>query len=122
MISPSRLSILRLLEAMKQERSYFARFIDEFRKMPAEHQAAFIQFLAETFPEESWVQHSKDDTQYIDIIRTILFRFSGKVFSQKKEPCKHDLSALVAEYMKSKHFAQAEQSLFPSPKNESRKP
>jgi hypothetical protein len=92
----------------QQERYYFAKAMDLFYQIPSEYQKAMIEFFAERESNNKWLEKVDDDTQYRDVIRSILFYYSGS--EDAGQPNKRQFITSLAELIKSERFKTIEES------------
>lgn len=92
----------------QQERYYFAKAMDLFYQIPAEYQRALIEFFGERESHDKWLDKVDDNTQYRDVIRSILFYYSGS--EDAGQPNKRQFILNLADFMKSDKFKTAEES------------
>ena len=90
-----------------EERYYFVKAMDIFYEMPENHQRGLLGFLAHEIDMNKWLDKLEDSTQYPDVIRSVLFYFSGR--KEAGQPCKNDLKLKLGEYLKSTDFETSEE-------------
>lgn len=83
---------------------YFVKCIDVFDRLPIGHKRNFLTHLAEQTKIEKWKELSSDDTQYYNLMRSVLFYFSGR--EEFSEPCKHDLIKSIVKYSQSPSYKE----------------
>lgn len=98
------LKMVRLINA--EERYFFVKAMDVFYEMPANHQHGFLSYLANEVDMKIWLDKVEDSTQYPDVIRSILFYYSGR--GDLGQPSKSDFKSKLAEYLKSAEFGTSE--------------
>jgi len=83
---------------------YFLKTIELFEKIPSFYQKSFLEFFADEYKEKAphWQEMVKDETQYLPMVRSILFYFSGN--KKASHPCKEDFLSAIAEYYRSNYF------------------
>ena len=89
-----------------KDRYFFGKFMERFRELNGKHQEGFIKFMAERYEQKKWKDLSDDTTMYNDIIRSILFHFSGR--EDIGQPSKKELAHALREYIDSHFFKDAE--------------
>lgn len=88
-----------------EERYYFPKAMRLFYQMPFAYQKGFVQFFAEKHEMPKWLDKVDDNTQYPDVIRSILFYYSGR--KELEQPFKHQLLPCLLEFTKSDEFKKA---------------
>jgi hypothetical protein len=89
----------------EDQRYYFVKAIDLFYELPDLHQKNLIEFFGEKAENESWTEAASDNTKYIDVIRNILFYYSGK--EKVQQPNKNAFASILGEYLKSDRCKEA---------------
>jgi hypothetical protein len=84
------------------EKYYFAKAADLFSDLPARHQSAFIKYFADKVNVKFWLDNWHDSTQYRDVLRSILFYYSGR--EKAKDPNKKEFRNELMEFMRSDEF------------------
>lgn len=92
---------------LREENAYFAKFIDAFLELSAEHQKGFVQYIMGYASKTHWEEAAKDPTMYLVVIRGILSEFSGR--PEMFDPSKTDLAGYVADYADSNSFEEVEE-------------
>lgn len=90
----------------EKERHFFAKFMEEFARLHQKHQAGLLRYFADKCDQKKWKDHLDDTTMYNDVIRSILFYYSGR--EEIGQPSKKDLAHCLREYIDSSHFKEAE--------------
>ncbi|NBW98904.1 hypothetical protein EBR03_04970 [bacterium] len=87
---------------------YFLKTIEIFEKIPSLYQKSFLNFFADEYKDNAphWKEMAQDETQYLPMVRSILFYFSGN--KKAAHPSKEDFLAAIAEYYRSSYFEKAE--------------
>lgn len=93
----------------QQERYYFAKAMDLFYEVPGEYQRAMIEFFAEKESQDKWLEKVEDNTQYRDVIRSILFYYSGS--EDAGQPNKKQFIVGLGEFIKSDKYKEAERAV-----------
>lgn len=93
----------------QQERYYFAKAMDLFYEIPGEYQRAMIEHFGEKEGCDKWLEKVDDNTQYRDVIRSILFYYSG--VEDAGQPNKRQFIVNLAEFVKSERFSKAEDAI-----------
>lgn len=90
---------------------YFLKTIELFEKMPTFYQKSFLDFFAEEYKDQAphWTEMAQDETQYLPMVRSILFYFSGN--KKASHPCKEDLLSALGEYYRSSYFENTETAI-----------
>lgn len=86
----------------EEEKYYFAKAIDLFSDLPARHQTAFVKYFAEKTNNQFWLDNWADSTQYRDVVRSILFYYSGR--ERAGDPNKKEFAEELRNFMKSDDF------------------
>lgn len=86
------------------ENYYFVKCIDIFDRLPIGHKHGFLSFIAEKEKVEKWKDLIADDTQYYNLMRSVLFYYSGR--EEFSEPCKHDLIKSIIKYSQSPTYKE----------------
>ena len=95
------------VQLIKSEEAYYLpKAMDLFYAMPYPHQKAFLEFISTEIPNKRWEDMVKDDTQYLDAIRSILIYYTGR--QEFKQPSTHDFALLIRDYVASEGFREAE--------------
>lgn len=89
------------------ESYYFPKAMELFYELPANHQHGFLNFIANEVDIGKWQDKLDDNTQYPDVIRSILFYYSGR--EKSGDPNKEEFKMQIAEYLKSSMFKEAEE-------------
>lgn len=100
------LNWIRLIKS--NESYYFPKAMELFYKLPANHQRGFLTFMATEVDMNKWIDKLDDDTQYPDVVRSMLFYYSGR--EKSGDPNKEEFKMRIAEYLKSSAFKEAEES------------
>ena len=61
-----------------EERYYFIKAMDIFYGMPENHQRGLLGYIAHEEDMNKWLDKLEDNTQYPDVIRSILFYYTGR--------------------------------------------
>lgn len=87
------------------ERYYFSKAIEIFSELSASRQAIIIRHFAEKEEQKFWLENAEDSTRYRDVLRSILFYYSGreKIGDPSKEIFKKELGSIL----KSRDFKMA---------------
>jgi hypothetical protein len=85
-----------------KERHFFAKFMEEFAILPQKHQAGLLRYFADKCDQKKWKDYLEDTTMYNDVIRSILFYYSGR--EEIGQPSKKELAHGLREYVESSHF------------------
>jgi hypothetical protein len=90
---------------------YFLKTIELFEKIPSFYQKSFLEFFADEYKDNAphWQEMSKDETQHLPMVRSVLFYFSGN--KKASHPCKEDFLAAIAEYYRSNYFENTEAAI-----------
>jgi uncharacterized protein with ParB-like and HNH nuclease domain len=99
-------SLLQWIRLIQEDsRYYFVKAVDIFYELPDIHQKNIIEFFADEAEQEIWKDSALDSTKYLDVIRNILFYYSGK--EKLQHPNKKVFASLLAKYLKSERCKQA---------------
>ena len=90
----------------EKERHFFAKFIEDFADLNSKHQSGLLRYIADRYDQKKWKDCLDDTTMYNDVIRSILFYFSGR--DEMGQPSKKELAHALREYVDSSHFKEAE--------------
>jgi hypothetical protein len=90
------------------ERYYLPKAIDLFIEMSGNHQMGLLRHICEKVPNERWQSKLPDNTQYLDVIRSMLYYYTGS--KDLDQPSKEEFKNLIASYIKSPSFEDAERS------------
>lgn len=99
---------IRLIKAVDQGRTkyYMPKAIELFLTLPDVYQYGLLKFVAERLENDIWLEKIQDNTQYIDVLRSILFYYSGQ--QKAAQPCRLDFNNCLGEYVRSSYFTSAE--------------
>jgi hypothetical protein len=89
----------------ENEKYYFAKSMDLFSRLPTRHQSGLIKHLAEKEDQTFWLENIEDTTSYRDVLRSILFYYSGREMAG--DPTKKKFAAEIAAFVRSKDFIGA---------------
>lgn len=95
---------VRLINA--QDRYYIAKALEIFMELSAGHQRGFLSYIVEQIPRETWEKALPDPTQYLDVMRSVLYYYSGR--ETLSEPSKKQFGNLISEYCNSRYFRDAD--------------
>lgn len=101
----------RFLVSMSQlidndERHLIAKIIDLYLKMPSNHKYYFVKYLAELTPiEAKWKERVEDDTEYVNVLREIIWYYSGR--AEIGQPCKKELKTHILKYVSHDYCEEA---------------
>jgi len=85
-------------------RYYFPKAIDIFLKLSIQHQYGLLKFFTEDIKSSKLTNKIQDNTQYVDVMRSILFYYTGsKDFGQ---PNREEFCSLLGRYCRSSIFKQ----------------
>jgi hypothetical protein len=93
--------LLELIRILKRDdvNYYLPRAMDFFYGLSSVHQKNLLKHVTDANPQDEWLDGLEDDTLYPDVIRSMLYYYSGR--TDLGQPCKADLGQLVGEYVKS---------------------
>jgi len=96
--------IIRMINS--NERAFFAKFMEDFRELNGKHQGGLLRFLSERCDQKKWKDRLDDTTMYNDVIRSVLFHYSGR--DELGQPSKKELAHALREYIDSAEFKSVE--------------
>lgn len=89
--------LLEWVQLIKQERKfYLVKAMDLFSRLEETHQKGLIDLIAVKVGNEDWKRDSDDNTKYSDVIRNILFYFTGR--ERLQQPSKTDFAGYLRDY------------------------
>lgn len=89
--------LLEWVQLIKQERKfYLVKAMDLFARLEETHQKGLIDLIATKVGNEDWKRDSDDNTKYSDVIRNILFYFTGR--ERLQQPSKTDFAGYLRDY------------------------
>ena len=89
--------LLEWVQLIKQERKfYLVKAMDIFAQLEEQHQKGLIELIAEKVGNEDWKKDAEDNTKYSDVIRNILFYFTGR--EKLQQPSKTEFAGLLRDY------------------------
>lgn len=89
--------LLEWVQLIKSDKKfYIVKAMDLFSMLPESNQKALIDFIADKVGMESWKTESEDSTKYSDVIRNILFYFTGK--EKLQQPNKTEFAGHLRDY------------------------
>lgn len=98
------IGIIRMIN--NNERAFFAKFMEDFRELNAKHQAGLLRYLSERCDQKKWKDRLDDTTMYNDVIRSVLFYYSGR--DEIGQPSKKEFAHALREYVDSAQFKDVE--------------
>ena len=93
----------------REDRYYFSKAIDLFYALPSSVQYEMLKFYCESLDKKKWLDKCEDETQYIDVVRGLLYHFSGR--EDAGQPSKKEFGRKLAEFLGSKEFKKLESSV-----------
>jgi hypothetical protein len=90
-----------------KERHFFAKFIEEFSRLNHKHQSNLLRYFSDKCDQKKWKDCLEDTTMYNDVIRSILFYYSGR--EELGQPSKKEMAHALREYIESSHYKEAEE-------------
>lgn len=88
------------------DRYFFAKFLEDFAQLDHKHQTGLLRYMSDRYDQKKWKDRLDDTTMYNDVIRSMLFYFSGR--DEIGQPSKKELAHALREYVDSAHFRDAE--------------
>ena len=106
-----------LIEILRHEKYYLAKFIDWFvDRVPEPHQRALLGYIVEQVANDRWEKRVEDPYQWVDLVKSILIYYSGND-GVKKNPTRENLIALIDDYLNSKECLVANAEVKDGPKD-----
>lgn len=102
------LSWVRMIKEGDNLRYYFTKAVDQFLLLPSKHQYGLLKFVLDGLGETSLVEKIEDNTQYVGVLRSLLFYHSGK--KELDQPCRESFAAKLAQYYRSSLFRELEKA------------
>lgn len=96
--------IIRMIN--NNERAFFAKFMEDFRELNGKHQEGLLRYLSERCDQKKWKDRLDDTTMYNDVIRSVLFHYSGR--DELGQPSKKEFAHALREYIDSAEFKAVE--------------
>ena len=88
------------------ERYYLHKAMRIFLDFPAGHQSGLLHFIVEKIPNERWQKNLEDNTRYLDVIRSVLYFYTGR--EDLGQPSMKNFQELLVDYLKSSNYLKAE--------------
>lgn len=98
------ITIIRMING--NERAFFSKFMEDFRELNGKHQFGLLRYLSDRCDQKKWKDRLDDTTMYNDVIRSVLFYYSGR--DELGQPSKKELAHALREYVDSAHFKEVE--------------
>jgi len=98
---------------VRNERYYLAEAMGIFYRLPSPHQKGLLSFFVEKIPNRRWEELFEDPTRYMDVIRSILYYYTGH--KKAEQPTKEDFGKMLGEYCKSDWYKNADREIADPP-------
>lgn len=106
LMAAQRQYILDMMLTIESSENYrLPRAIDLFMELSSAHQKNLLNFIVEQNPQPGWLEMTGDSTQYIDLLKSILYYYTGR--DDATQPTKEQLKKLVGSYCKTSAFKEA---------------
>lgn len=89
--------LLEWVQLIKTEKKfYIVKAMDIFFQLSENNQKGLIELIAQKVGNEDWKRDAEDGTKYADVIRNILFYFTGR--ERLQQPSKSDFAGYLRDY------------------------
>lgn len=106
-VRPAKIMIQWIRFCRDDVRYYFPKAIDLFAKLPETHQKVFVEHFSNVIPNNRWNEKAFDNTRYMELVRSVLFYYSGKNGSHS--PSREVFATEVAKLLRSDEWKEADE-------------